>query len=305
MMSSVPMTVEGGVPDRGASPKCFLHDASGGRYLFKPTLNDEDLTACASQLAMALRQAADEPHVNVARRVVPGDDGAPMEGLVSPWIQTRGVLPCEASAWSPGQQAQILADAPWFELLGNYDTRPDQYVVLPDGNISNIDWDHTGRDHLHDRRLDRFKADNPTPPAQNLLYQAYVRGQIDLDFTPMFEAIERIEAIPEQELTSICRAFAREAYSRSPSVRRRFASPEAYARAFLERRSNLRTRFRRLVADLRQERSGRQSGEVRLDAYPQDAWMDLAAALLRNEAVMKPAFSAVRGLHAALGLNLT
>jgi len=266
----------------GARAKLLVADEHGRRYMFKPT----DLSTTwldREHFAATLRRAAGEPTVPVVRQKVTLPTGEVLEGYVKPFLANQGELAADPRRWSEAQRAVVMADHVWAELLGNYDTKTDQSIVVAPGvrggpAAVNIDWDLSLADYVTNRPLTRYKAMNSAPPSYNLLYNAYVHGKVDLDFAALYDAAARAQRIPDAEVRRALAPFLAKAFAGGKTYGP-YRAPEDLTRAVLARKANLAGDFERLVSGLEVERadfaghSGRWGGWRRLALYARDGRM--------------------------------
>jgi hypothetical protein len=260
---------------RGNSVKALAKDpATGRKFLFKPM--EEGSTAFETErFAMTMRRAANEPTVPAVRQQLKTPDGKVLDGYVKPFVENEGLLKADPKAWTRGEQEAVLGDHAWAEFLGNYDTKSDQYVKMP-GSALNVDWDHALSDYASPQALTRFKAHNPAPPAQAVLYQAYVRGEVDLDFGALRDAAARIAKIPDAQVKAELQPFLAKTFANGGTWGP-YQTAEALTNAVLARKHNLVGKFEAFVVGLQQERAfnlGRGGKPKPWPAYVQTAIED-------------------------------
>jgi hypothetical protein len=241
--------VAGQKPMRGNSPKLKVEDPkTGQQFIFKP-IDAADATIETEAFAMRLRRAGNEPTYAAVPQQVTLADGTVLKGYVKPWVKSEGMLNAEPTLWTRTQREDILADHAWGEFLGNYDTKPDQSVVIG-RSAQNLDWDRSLVDYTKQMPLDRFKADNPAPPASSLLYREYVNGKVDLDFSAMFDAVKRIQGLPEAEVRSALAPYLSKTFGSATAPQ-----AEALVQSVLTRQVGLESGFQSLVNGLKAERA--------------------------------------------------
>lgn len=238
----------------GSSMKFMAHAPGGAQaYVFKPFVGPRTAFE-ADRAAYDLRRAAGERAVSVSENTLRLPDGRVLPGSAKPLLRNQGALSSDPRNWTAAQRERVLADHPWMELLGNYDTKVDQYIRQGDHAL-NIDWDQAFSDYATNQPLTRFKALNKlNPPAQNLLYQAYVHGEVTLDFRPLFDTIGRIQGLSDAELRRELAPYTRAAFAHGATLGP-YATPDDFMRAVLQRKSGLSAEFRRFVAQLQAERA--------------------------------------------------
>lgn len=245
----------------GVSPKDFY---KGGEHTFLVKPRPANSTQYELDfLANSLRHAAGEPVVALFERKIERPDGTLQDSYAKPMLPVKGDLPERPQDWTPEQTRTVLADLPWFEFLGNFDSKRMQYVVLEDrdGNDAtvNVDWDLTLKDYVTPRGpLDRHKthATLGSPPASSRLLMAYVHGELDLDFTPLFDAVERIEKLDEATLRAAASPLCEKAFADGKTLGH-MKDADGLHRAMRSRQLFLREDVTALVENLIRERLGR------------------------------------------------
>jgi hypothetical protein len=237
-------------PDGGSRPACIVRDARGRRYFLKAATKEH---VAAELFAGEVRRLGRRPSIATAarREDVPGF--GLVDGMLQPMLEHPGErLPTEPRAWTRVQIEVMLREHPWEWLLANLDTHVDQYVLLGPHRIPfDIDWDHSLLD-LHVRELTRVTSRNPAiPPLRNALYDAYVRGEIDLDLRGMLRQARRVTLLDDRALVRALRAWSERCGH--PEERRR-----AVTAAFLRRKDGVGDTFREFVRSLRAERAARR-----------------------------------------------
>jgi len=268
-MRRAKLEVKGKPNARGARVKLTAQDKSGNRYMFK-SADPKTTWLDREMFAQTMRRAAGEPTVPIVARSLQLPGGKSVTGYVKPYIKSSGNLAANPKTWSRAQRAVILADHAWAEFLGNYDTKVDQSIVIrPLGGpktVVNVDWDLALTDYAVGKPVSRFKAMNSAPPAHNLLYRSFVRGRVPVDFRPLFEAVDRIQAIPDKQVRKALQPFVKKAFAGGKTVGR-YKTPEAFVSAVLDRKAGLRRSMKTLVRDVKAERTDRTRNRNVLDHF--------------------------------------
>ena len=252
----------------GANVKFHAEDAAGNKFTFKP-YEAGSTNFQRDHFAGTLRAEAGEAVVRVIPQTLTLPSGQKLEGYVKPKFGKSEELPSDPAKWSDVQRAELLADAPWAEFLGNYDLKLDQYasVALNDDLTQKAlidgDWDVSLSDYEHPSDLNRFKAFKvglaaknivpAAPPTQNLMYESYVHGKIDLDFAPMYAAIGRIEALPEKDIRAALAPFIAARFAEGKPFGE-YKTGEELVQGVLLRQKTLRTTFQDFEGALKSER---------------------------------------------------
>lgn len=237
-------------PDGGSRPACIMRDARGRRYFLKAATPDH---VAAEIFAGEVRRLGKRPAVATAARRIEVPGLGVIDGMIQPLIDHAGErLPTDPGAWTAVQREVMLREHPWEWLVANLDTHVDQYVLLgPERVPFDVDWDHSLLD-LHVQELTRVTSRNPAiPPLRNALYDAYVRGEIDLDLRGMLHQVRRVSRLDDHALARSVRAWSE-----------RCGHPEEHRRevaaAFLRRKDAIGDTFRTFVRSLRAERAARR-----------------------------------------------
>jgi hypothetical protein len=211
----------------GATPKQIVQDALGRKYLAKTG----DAKAVAEDLALQLRKRVGYPAAPVVTHEVTMADGQAVPMRIKPLLANEGNLHGEPTQWPKTYQDTLMEDYAFAQVLGNFDLKKGQYIVLDTAKgkqILNTDWDNTLRDYAQNVPLNRYKAHTQgtlSPPAQSMLFESYVNGRQNLDFKPLWSAIERIQnANDEDLLTRLTPAQAAEYRARKTDLKTTFTT---------------------------------------------------------------------------------
>lgn len=237
-------------PEGGSRPACIMRDARGRRYFLKAATADH---VAAEIFAGEVRRLGRRPTVATAARRIEVPEIGVIDGMIQPLVDHAGErLPTDPGAWTAVQREVMLREHPWEWLVANLDTHVDQYVLLgPERIPFDVDWDHSLLD-LHVQALTRVTTRNPAiPPLRNALYDAYVRGEIDLDLRGMLHQVRRVSRLDDQALVRSVRAWAERCGH--PEERRREVTS-----ALLQRKDAIGDTFRTFVRSLRAERAARR-----------------------------------------------
>jgi hypothetical protein len=260
-------------PLTGANVKFRAEDDKGTKVTFKPfetwTTNFE-----RDEFAQKLRSEAGEVTIPVIAQKLTLANGKTVEGYVKPRFKSDD-MPTEVVNWNPTERGELLADSAWAEFLGNYDLKLDQYkeVTTDQGKqVVDVDWDCSLQDYEDPTKLDRFKLMATgiakhlfpaAPTSQSLLFEDYVHGKTDLDFTPLFDAVGRIENLSEAQLREAIKPFTDKQFANGGTFGAYKTSDELVA-AVVGRQKNLRAEFTGFVGELKAEREFQASREGKL-----------------------------------------
>ncbi len=238
----------GGVGEK----KIVVDEATGQRFVFKAKIRGEALAEC-EMFSATLRARAGVPVVPVVAVEVGG-----VQGTAKPFVDNDGHMGIDPTTWTAAQQTMIVGDHPWLELLGNYDAKADQYIVVGDGAL-NIDWDRAIEDIVrrptaHDEPLSRNKRHWISPSCQEQLWFCYVLGEVDVDKTPIWTSIHRIEGLTRRGIEDALQPFAEATFGRGVG-HGPYQTKDALVDAIVARQQTLRPRFADLVERMDAERA--------------------------------------------------
>ncbi len=134
--------------------------------------------------------------------------------------------------------------------LCNFDTKGENFLMQGGGHIISFDKE-ASFNHLLDKEAQTMSYSykpHSNDTIYNTMFKGFIEGKLDLDFYAAEEAIEKIEAISDQEFLDMFRETFDVKYGTEGSKRR-----EAEA-ALLKRKNNLREDCRRFYTDLLKER---------------------------------------------------
>lgn len=270
-------------PAAGSRPAGIVKASDGTRYFFK-SAPPEDVAA--EIFAYRVRTLGKRPVVATAARSTELGAVGQVHGMLQPLLSHAGErLPARISDWSAVQCEGLLREHPWEWLLGNLDTHVDQYVLYGPAKLPlNIDWDHALLD-LDVGSLDRFTKRSPAvAPIRNALYDAFVSGVVDLDFTGMRRQVRRIARLDDALLRRFLGEWAR---TRGPDAS---VDPTRVSDLFIRRKRRIGKVFASFLRSLLRERRLRRAGIVplpeRLRTTALDAWQRFVIDTLHDRAVI-------------------
>lgn len=268
--------------ESGTQPSVIVKDASGQRYFFK-MVSDKTLIA-AEELAAEVRAMGNRPTVPIARRRIDVPGMGMVDGMIQAIVEHMGSrLPSDPMLWSLLQREVLLREHPWEWLLANLDTHADQYILVgPSSHPLNIDWDHSMVD-IEVTELTRFtKRGVAIAPIRNLLYEAYAKRRLRLDFYGLRREVAKIHRIEDGALAAAVDRYG-QAIGAAEAARR------VLVEKMLHRKHALRRSFEVLIASMRVERSealhGSKSvmaGARRAVTQVQDVWQNLLVTVLHD-----------------------
>lgn len=243
-------------PSAGVSRKHLLEDRDGRRFFWKVPAPGS-LAVERTLLANELRARAGEPVVPVMRHVL-DDGGAPVEGLLAPLVPNDGALDYRSAAYAPAEAEAVLADMPWAFFLGNWDTKPDQYLRVG-GAAVNVDWDQTLSDFTTGRAgFDRHTTAHFSPlvpPAQATVLLDWVHGRLAIGLASMLDSARRIAALSDADLERAAAPLVAALAAGEPAPAARLPAADDVLPELKRRRDQVVRETERLVEALGRERS--------------------------------------------------
>jgi hypothetical protein len=243
-------------PAAGVSRKHVLEDQNGRRFFWKVPAAGS-LAFERTVLANELRARAGETVVPVARLAL-GDAVGRAEGIVAPLVPNTGTLDYRTETYTPVEAEAVLADMPWAFFLGNWDTKPDQYLRVG-GAVVNVDWDQTLSDFTTDREgFDRHTTAHFSPfipPAQAALLLDWVHGRVGAGLDSMLDSARRIAALSDEDLERAAAPLIAAIERGEASASARLPSSADVLPELKKRRDRTVSETERLVDALVRERS--------------------------------------------------
>jgi hypothetical protein len=192
-----------------------------------------------------------------------GDAVGRADGIVAPLIPNTGTLDYRTQAYTPAEADAVLADMPWAFFLGNWDTKPDQYLRVG-GAAVNVDWDQTLSDFTTDREgFDRHTTAHFSPlipPAQAVVLLDWVHGRVGAGLNSMLDSARRIAALSDEDLERAAAPLIAAIERGEASASARLPSSADVLPELKKRRDRTVSETERLVDALVRERS--QIGRV-------------------------------------------
>lgn len=238
-------------PSAGVSQKRVLEDEHGNKYFWKVPRPGQ-FSMERTSLANELRQQAGEGVLEMARHRV-GDQ----EGMLTPLLSSGTPLDYDVPRLTRAESDAALADMPWAFFLGNWDTKPDQYLRLG-GSVLNTDWDQTLSDfaarHVTYDRHTTAHFSPLVPPIQAALLLEHVHGRGDLDLSAITESAQRIASLTDEQLRAAVAPLVAAAYGPDKAGLPGLPTPGALLDALRDRRDRVVDETERLVSGIEEER---------------------------------------------------
>jgi hypothetical protein len=242
-------------PTAGVSRKHVLEDPAGRRFFWKVPARGS-LAFERTLLANELRAQTGEPVVPLVRHVL-DDGGTRVEGMLSPLVPHAGNLDYRSATYSPAEIDAVLGDMPWAFFLGNWDTKPDQYLRVG-GAAVNVDWDQTLSDFGTGRRgFDRHTTAHFSPlvpPAQAAVLLDWVHGDVGNGLESMLDSARRIAALSDDDLAHAAAPLITALASGQAAASARLPAAEDVLPELRQRRDRVVHETEQLVALLTRER---------------------------------------------------
>ena len=250
-----PFRVLTGASFGGVNQKFVLEDEVGTRFFWK-SARPQSFGIERTLLANALRAQAGEAVLPLFTQSIE-IQGQILTGLCTPLLDNDGNLDYDVHRFRPQEKNAVLADMPWAYVLGNWDTKPDQYLRLA-GTAMNVDWDQCLSDfaapatsysrHTHPHFVSVAR------PVQSALLLGYVRGQVEADLGQMRASAERIAALSDETVRDSLEPLFQNAYRREGNALPGLPNESSVLDAVRSRRDAVPYETERLVADLENER---------------------------------------------------
>lgn len=247
----------------GAGRKYVFVDADGNQYLVKPAITksgkkEEPFRAYVQEAVARLSYKLLGPDrtIEVVTRVLPDHQGKPVVSSVQRLLGgVKGNIRNQGGfkSLSGDQIRQVFREHTVDWLTGNFDAHDGQFIVLADGKILGADKENAFKFWRDPKslKMSRTYAPNPEWPIYNDLFDAFAKGKIDLDLNDVLPAIQRVEAMSDQEFLDI---FARYRDALPLSA----AEKAQLAEHMLQRKHGLREEYRRFFSELLEERTGKK-----------------------------------------------
>lgn len=139
-------------------------------------------------------------------------------------------------------------------LLCNFDGHPKNFFTRADGKVVGVDKEQAFK-YMDERGANIISYDyhpneqyGEREPIYNTIFRRYAKGELDIDFKPVFEKIKKIQAIDNKEYREIFRKNV----EMNPNQEN---TSEEFLDRIVHRKDTFLTKFTTFVAKLHQERS--------------------------------------------------
>lgn len=100
--------------------------------------------------------------------------------------------------------SQLLREFVTDYLLSNYDTKNDNFIMGEDGILRGCDKEQSFRYMLESKpNMSEDYRPDVSPPIYNWLFQQYRIGEANIDFDQIWQYVDRVEAVSEEDYKKI------------------------------------------------------------------------------------------------------
>jgi hypothetical protein len=223
----------------GAHEKYIYSDINGDRWLFKPV--DRDFLSLADEMTYKVSRLLDPDAVEIREITLGGKLGSiqrmkmGLKDKINYYDIDLADIPVEEI-----KQIQQHHVVDW--LISNHDGHAGNFLRMANGRVVEIDLAQTFKFFPNDKLDITYRA-NHSQTLHNELFAAVKRGTIKVDPLETLKAIEKIEAVSDEQYLNLISDFAKSKY-RSGSELNTF-----YEQA-LDRKNGLRTDFEKFYKDV-------------------------------------------------------
>jgi len=121
---------------------------------------------------------------------------------------------------SPELMEQIMREYITDYLLNHYDTHERNFIIGKDGIFRGVDKEQSFR-FSNERRAQKPTYDydpNGTGVMYDDIFQRYIRGSVDIDFSVFEKYIARVESVPTKEYMEFFDGYIKHIDSRFPNI---------------------------------------------------------------------------------------
>lgn len=277
----------------GAGEKHIYQDAAGNRYIFKPAVSKsgvpESFRAYVQEAASQIAARLYEPGelVEIKAMELRGRLGTvqPLLAGVKGDLKSISWQSLGPEAWRQIQREHVLD---W--VIGNFDSHAGNFVYLEGGRLLGIDKEQAFR-YLYDPKSWKMSLDyhpnavyGELEPLYNTLYRAFADNEIDLDLQAVLPALQRLEAIPDDEYRAILRPYAE-------ALKGKGAAAEDLLDRAVKRKHEVRECYREFFTKLLKTRDPHFKGRFKF--LDEMAAQDLQAAPLAAKALSRAELEAM------------
>lgn len=224
----------------GTKAKEFWDDGLGNRWLFKPAQANAPFIPYGEQAAAQVGALVKPSTIEVRAKTLGGKFGSIQrfeKGSQDFHGTPQGQNPVLLSA---AQRAQIQTEHVIDWAVSNHDAHAGNFIVNADGQIVGIDKGQAGK-HLGQDKLSVDYHPNAAygekPPYYNGFWKAARDGKIDPDLSHTYDAIAKLQAIPDTQYREMWRPYAEERFKGDK------AGADAFLNKVLARKASLKDDF--------------------------------------------------------------
>jgi len=277
----------------GAGKKFIYQGPDGQKYIFKPAQSKqgqlEPFRGYVQEAASEIAKRLYEPGEFIEVKVTIDNQGhfgtlqklfTDVEGNLKQ-INWKSLPPED---WKQIQREHVLD---W--VIGNFDSHGGNFIRLKDGRILSVDKEQAFR-YIADPKSWKMSLDyhpnavyGEQEPIYNTIYRAFANKEVDLDLQTVLPALQRLEAIPDEEYRAILRPYAEALHGKG-------AKAEAFLDQAVKRKQETREQFRQFFTSLLKARDPKFRGTFKFADEMSGAEMvkaPLAARVMTKEELQK------------------
>ncbi|WP_422444354.1 hypothetical protein [Thermoanaerobacterium sp. DL9XJH110] len=237
----------------GAGEKHIYENKQGQKYIFKPAQSKggqpEPFRAYVQEAASEIARRLYEPGQFVEVKAVT-DKAGRLGTLQRLFEDVEGNL--KQISWkslTPDELRQIQREHVLDWVIGNFDSHGGNFIRLKDGRILSVDKEQAFR-YINDPASWKMSLDyhpnavyGEQEPIYNTIYRAFGKKEVDLDLQAVLPALQRLEAIPDEEYRAILRPYAEALHGRGEKA-------EKFLDLAVKRKHETREQFRHFFTNL-------------------------------------------------------
>ncbi len=250
----------------GAGEKHIYEDKHGQRYIFKPAQTKagkpEPFRAYVQEAASEIsKRIYDEGQFIQVKTVT--DASGRLGTLQKLLPDVEGDL--KKISWTtltPEQLRQIQREHVLDWVIGNFDSHGGNFILLKDGRVLGTDKEQAFR-YIADPKSWKMSLDyhpnaiyGEQEPIYNTIYRAFAKKDVDLDLQAVLPALQRLEAIPDEEYRAILRPYAEALHGKGEKA-------EQLLDLAVKRKHETREQFRQFFTDLLKARDPKFKGKFK------------------------------------------
>lgn len=247
----------------GTGQKIIYQDKSGQQYIFKPAVSKsgqpEVFRAYVQEAASEIGKRLYDPGQFVEVKAVVDKQGR-LGTLQKLFPDVEGNLKqVNWKSLTPENWKQIQREHVLDWAIGNFDSHGGNFILLKDGRILGTDKEQAFR-YMADHKSWKMSLDyhpnavyGEQEPIYNTIYRAFAKKEVDLDLQTVLPALQRLEAIPDDEFRAILRPYAEALHGKG-------AKAETLLDQAVKRKKETREQFRQFFTGLLKSRDPKFKG---------------------------------------------